>query len=76
MAPKPTTGRASLFRGKEGGDRVQGVLTRAGSTAFAHQKQKLGRLVGKDPEKLSDADVIEFLALGEEETCRRLGIKR
>lgn len=71
----PATGRESLFRGKKGGDRVQGVLTPAGSRRFEQARARLGRMIGKDAEKVSDADVIEFLARGDEETRKVLGLK-
>jgi len=72
--PKPATGRESLFRGKRGGDRVQGVLTPVGSRRFEAARARLGRLAGKESERVSDADVIEFLARGEEETRKILGL--
>lgn len=70
----PATGRESLFRGKKGGDRVQGVLTPRGSRRFEAARARLGRLINKDPEKVSDADVIEYLARGDEETKKVLGL--
>jgi hypothetical protein len=69
---KPKTGRASIFRGKENGVRVQGILTRAGGKAFERRRAELAKLhravTGETPAVVSDADVIEFLAVGEELT--------
>jgi cobalamin biosynthesis protein CobD/CbiB len=75
MAKLPVTGRESLFRGKAGGDRVQGVITPIGSRRFEAARARLGRMVGRDAERVSDADVIEFLARGEEESRKVLGVK-
>lgn len=69
---KPATGRASIFRGKDRGVRVQGILTRNGGEAFEQRRSELARLYRKvrrrKPTVVSDADVIEFLALGEQAT--------
>jgi hypothetical protein len=64
---KPT-GRASIFRGKKGGDRVQGILTPVGSTRFEQSRKRLARLAGREVEHVSDGDVIEFEVRGEENT--------
>jgi hypothetical protein len=65
-------GRASVFRGKDGGVRVQGILTRKGGKYFEQRRKQLERLyrevLGHAPTTVSDADVIEFLALGDENT--------
>lgn len=69
---KTFAGRASVFRGKAGGVRVQGILTQRGGAAFERRRRELQRLYlasrGHLPTAVSDADVIEFLALGFEET--------
>ena len=62
--PKPKTGRASLFRGKKGGARVQGVITRDGARAFERRRRDLATLVRRKAADISDADVIEYLARG------------
>jgi hypothetical protein len=64
----PATGRQSIFRDKIGGDRVQGVITPAGSRRFEIARSKLAKLAGREVEQVSDADVIEFLARGEANT--------
>ena len=69
---KPAVGRESLFRGKAGGDRVQGNLTPVGSRRFEAARARLARMAGREPEKVSDADTIEFLARGEEESRKVL----
>jgi uncharacterized protein YbbK (DUF523 family) len=61
-------GRASFFRGKikKAKYRVQGLLTPRGRVCFEKQRKELARLVRiKNP---SDADVIEALARGQDET--------
>lgn len=61
-------GRASIFRDKSGGDRVQGVITQPGSTRFEQRRAALAKLAGRETEDVSDADVIEYLARGEKNT--------
>lgn len=65
-------GRASIFRGKQGGARLQGVITKAGSNRFEQARKRLARLAGRDVEEVSDADTIEYLARGEAETLKVL----
>jgi hypothetical protein len=55
-----------MFRGKHGGDRVQGNITPAGSIAFEHARRRAAKMAGWEVEEVSDADTIEFMALGEE----------
>lgn len=68
-------GRASIFRDKKGGDRVHGVLTPRGSVRFELHRRKLAKLVARDPEDVSDADVVEYMARGEQETRAYLAEK-
>ena len=58
--------RPSIFRNKE--VRVQGMISKAGSIAFEQRRQQLAKLAGWDVKKVSDADVIEYLARGEVST--------
>lgn len=70
-APPPVTrllGRSSIFRNKKGGDRVNGVITARGSVRFELHRKQLGLLVAREPEEISDADVVEYMARGEQET--------
>lgn len=67
-------GRASIFRDKKGGSRVQGVMTPIGSRAFEQARQRLGKLASVEKEKVSDADTIEYLARGETATKKYLGV--
>lgn len=67
-AAASATGRASIFRDKKGGDRVQGVITPVGSTRFELARIALAKLAGREREHVSDADVIEYLARGEKNT--------
>lgn len=68
----PATGRASIFRGKANGVRVQGILTREGGKQFEAARGELAALYraikGVKPTVVSDADVIEFLARGQANT--------
>lgn len=61
-------GQPSIFRNKQGGDRVQGNITPIGSRRFEQARARLGRLAGWECERVSDADVIEYLARGEADT--------
>ena len=73
---KPATGRASIFRGKADGVRVQGILTKSGGEAFERSRRDLARLHRQVTKRkatvVSDADVIEYLALGEDATVAYL----
>lgn len=64
-------GRAAIFPGKDG-DRVQGGLTTAGSTRFEQARRRLAKLAAWEVEDVSDADTIEFLAIGEAATIKHL----
>lgn len=76
MPKQPTTGRASIFRGKADGVRVQGILTKKGGEAFERSRRDLEKLhkqvTKRTPATVSDADVIEYLALGEDATIAYL----
>lgn len=69
-------GRWSIFRDKTNGKRVQGVLTSDGGKEFEMNRGRLTLLyreiLGRVPATVSDADVIEFLARGEDKTRRYL----
>ncbi len=68
-------GRASIFTNPDGRpkvDRVNGVITAAGSVRFELHRKQLGKLVGLDPEQVSDADVVEYMARGEAESRKYL----
>jgi|SoimicmetaTmtLPB_FD_contig_31_35061119_length_384_multi_3_in_0_out_0_1 hypothetical protein len=63
--PAPASmGRASIYRGKKGGDRVQGILTRDGSRLFQMRRKRLASLTRRPMQQVSDADVIEWMARG------------
>lgn len=57
-------GRASIFRGKKNGKRVQGIVTFAGGREFERRRKELAELAERDVGDVSDADTIEFLARG------------
>jgi len=65
-----------MFRGKDNGVRLQGVLTKEGGACFEIRRQALAalykRIMRKDPVTVSDADVIEYLARGAVETLHYL----
>ena len=65
---KAKRGRASIFRGKDGGIRVQGIITKIGGTKFEAARSQLSQLYfdvhGAWPKTVSDADVIEYMARG------------
>jgi hypothetical protein len=67
-------GRNSIFRDKTGG-RVNGVLTARGSVRFELHRKQLAKLAGRDAEQVSDADVVEYMARGELETRKYLGLE-
>lgn len=58
--------RPSIFKNKE--VRVQGMISKMGSTCFEERRKQLARIAGWDPKKVSDADTIEFLARGDTST--------
>lgn len=60
--------RPSMFGPREGGERVQGVLTKTATQLFERARRRLAEISGWDWGRCSDADVIEFLARGEADT--------
>jgi len=71
MKSKGKAGRTSMFGDKAEGLRIQGVLSRAGGVVFEHARIDLARIYEDATgtpwkSKVSDADVVEFLALGDE----------
>lgn len=65
-------GRDSIFREKIGGDRYQGIVTKVGAAAFERARARLAKLAERDVAGISDADTIEYLARGEENTIAYL----
>lgn len=62
-----TGGRPALFTPKDKPKgRVQGWLTRAGKQRFELARVRVAHLAKVNAKQVSDADVIEFLARGEE----------
>jgi len=80
MAKTPTRGRASIFRGKEDGVRIQGLITKTGGAKFERMRRALALLytevVGTKPATVSDADVIEYMARGHDDTIAYLEVFR
>lgn len=56
----------SIYHGKvkESKYRVQGFLTPFGMGAFERHRRALAKRVKKEASKVSDADVVEYLARG------------
>lgn len=75
MAKHPG-GRESIFPGKINGVRIQGVLTKRGARAFEQSRKALAKVyeleTGRQPPRISDADVVEYLARGEAETAEQI----
>jgi len=61
-------GRPVIFRDKEGGERVQGNLTKKGAEYFRGARLQLANMAGVEYSKVTHADVIEFLARGVKNT--------
>lgn len=55
--------RPAIFRDKT--VRVQGMITAMGAKCFEERRRQLAKLSKWDVNKISDADVIEYLARGE-----------
>lgn len=76
MAKAPRVGRDSIFRGKAGGKRIQGIITKTGASEFARHRRELHALytevTGTAPNSVSEADVIEFMARGADGTRKYL----
>lgn len=56
--------------------RIQGVISKPGSVKFEQARKTLAKLVGWVPSRVSDADTIEFLARGRQETLKYLEMKK
>jgi hypothetical protein len=69
-------GRPAIFPGKTGDSVRVNRLTPTGSTRFEQARKRLAKLAGWEVEDVSDADCIEFLALGETATIKHLEEQR
>lgn len=69
-------GRASIFRDKVNGVRIQAIITQVGGQQFEQARKGLARLCamvqGEAPAVISDADVVEYLARGPKDTLKYL----
>lgn len=61
-------GFPSIFRNKKAGTRYQGVLTKRGSKKFEDARGTLAKLAKRPVERITDADVMEYMARGDDET--------
>lgn len=57
------TGRPSIFPGTKT-ERVQALISKVGKRAFEIRRRELALLAGLKVPQVSDAAVVEFLALG------------
>jgi len=69
-------GRASIFRGKAGGQRVAGIITEPAGRLFERRRARLAGMAKRDLGQVSDADVIESMLVGDEATWNAVrGVK-
>lgn len=61
-------GRPSIFRDKRGGMRVQAIITKIGKQKFLAARSRLAEMAKRKVSQVSDADVVEALSRGWEET--------
>jgi hypothetical protein len=67
-------GQPAIFRPKNPATRKQGHMTDVGAKAFEAARKRLAKLAGR--KKVSDGDVFEFLARGEDDTRMYLESKQ
>lgn len=75
MAKTPG-GRPTIFTPKDGEPVRAQALTITGSKRFEAARRRLAKLAGWEPEQVSDADTVEFMARGETDTLKYLEAKR
>ena len=69
MSKRPLEGLPSIFRGKDRlTGRVQGLLTRFGRARVEAARKPLAKLTGRKASTISQGDLIEYLARGDENT--------
>ncbi len=71
---KARMGRRAIFRGKDGGQRVQAIITKVGGQKFEKARVRLAKLAEWEATDVSDADVVEYLARGDAETIAYLEV--
>lgn len=71
-ARRAAEGTSAIFKDKQGGDRIQGTITKVGSQRFEAARRRLARLANREVERTSDADTVEYLARGEAATIAYL----
>lgn len=60
----PTTGRRSIFRGKDRLRSIKAYLTRDGRDAFTTARSELAAMVGWTPDEVSEGDTVQWALLG------------
>lgn len=68
-------GRPTIFGPKSPVCRYQGTTSEDGSMFFEQARARLAALVGWEPQKVGDGDVMEYLARGEVRTREYLAQK-
>jgi hypothetical protein len=61
-------GRPSIFRDKQGGKRIMAIISQVGALQFETARRRLALLANWPPARVSDADVVEYLARGHDAT--------
>lgn len=61
---KPTTGRPSIFRGKDKQRPIRAYLNPEGRRAFDAAREALAKVVGWEPAEVSEGDTVQWMAIG------------
>jgi len=72
MTKTPSTGRPSIFRGKNLKKTIRAAMTDVGLSKFEAARARLAKLTGWKPGDISDGDTAEYLARGHEDTVKYL----
>lgn len=67
----PTTGRRSLFRGKDRTTAVKAYLTQVGHAEFQRARVQLATMVDWEPDAVSEGDIVEWVLRGRPELVAR-----
>ena len=72
MAKRRADSNQTIFRVKDSSRTRPAAMTKIGYAAFERARAKLAGLVGRSPDRVSDADTIEALSRGDKDTIRHL----